>query len=208
METSKILCSVLAAATLVWAAECASANLIINGGFESGDFTGWTHSDISNDGVDGPSAHSGSFGAFLGQDGSRPASLSQSFATTAGASYNLGFWLANESSGECPNCSVVRVNPPPVSFEVYWNGSLIYSLVNPIAFSYMQISKLGLLATGGTSTLEFVYRNDPSFFDLDDISVDLASAVQVPDNFSTLWLALPLAGAMSLGKSRRRLPGM
>ena len=205
MKTSRILCSVLAVATLVWAAERASANLITNGSFESGDFTGWTHSDISNDGVDGPSAHSGSFGAFLGQDGSRTASLSQSFATTAGASYNLGFWLANESSGECVGCSLVRVNPPPVSFQVYWNGSLIYSLLNPTAFSYTQISQLGLLATGATSTLEFVYRNDPSFFNLDDISIDLASAAQVPDNFSTIWLALPLAGVMGLGKFRRRL---
>src|SRR5262249_5454325 len=78
-----------------------SSNLIVNGGFETGNFSGWTQSgDLSYTGVDGSLPHSGSFAAYMGPTGS-DGFLAQSFATTPGANYTLDYWL--ESDGGSPN---------------------------------------------------------------------------------------------------------
>src|SRR5262252_9352602 len=72
-----------------------SANLVTNGDFETGDFTGWsvthaaTGSDIFVDIGPGPDP---TFGAFFGATGSDFDSISQTFATTPGASYTLSFF--------------------------------------------------------------------------------------------------------------------
>src|SRR5262249_31612319 len=71
----------------------ASADLIVNGGFETGDFTGWNYSSLDNLSFVGTGfAKSGNFAAFFGDtqaDGG--GSISQSFETTVGASYSLSF---------------------------------------------------------------------------------------------------------------------
>lgn len=83
--------------------------LVANGGFETGNFTGWTivgqqglnaagRIESGTPGTDTRSTHSGNFdyydGAVGGVDG-----ISQSFATTVGEDYNLSFWLANDGGG-------------------------------------------------------------------------------------------------------------
>ena len=46
----------------------APANLIVNGGFETGNFSGWTHSTLDDNslGVDSFAPHSGLDAAFFG----------------------------------------------------------------------------------------------------------------------------------------------
>src|ERR1700760_359082 len=76
-------------------------NLVINGSFESGDFSGWTlaGTDVlpgGNDnyyGVDSVDAHTGAYGAYFGPVGG-VLNLSQTIATIPGASYEVSFWLA------------------------------------------------------------------------------------------------------------------
>ena len=54
-----------------WASAATAQNLITNGGFETGNFSGWTQSGNTGfTGVDGGSANSGSFGASFGPVGS------------------------------------------------------------------------------------------------------------------------------------------
>jgi hypothetical protein len=65
--------------------QSARADLITNGGFETGDFTGWTTSGTPT--VQSTFPHSGSFDALF----SVPGSISQSLATTAGQSYTIDF---------------------------------------------------------------------------------------------------------------------
>ncbi len=77
------------AAAAVLLAHPVSANLITNGGFETGDFTGWAHVGGN---VDGTNPYSGNFAAIFFPPGG---DLQQSVATTPGASYTLNFFLAH-----------------------------------------------------------------------------------------------------------------
>src|SRR3954452_4923155 len=84
----------IASAALIAAAGIAKANLVTNGGFETGDFTGWVQSgDTSYTGVDG-NPYSGVYGAYSG-----PVSglgfHSQVLPTTAGTGYTISFFLSN-----------------------------------------------------------------------------------------------------------------
>ena len=70
-------------------------NLIINGDFETGDFTGWTVTlapSGSNIFVDHGPFPDTTLGAFFGATGSDFDSISQTFATIPGAFYTLTFF--------------------------------------------------------------------------------------------------------------------
>ena len=101
-----LLCAATAAAALSFA-HPASANLITNPGFETGDFTGWSKvGGLVAGPINGVSPHSGNFQAIFSADG---LALTQSVATTPGASYTIDFFLAQ--AGGAPN-----------SFSVSWGG--------------------------------------------------------------------------------------
>jgi hypothetical protein len=86
----KLLLALTAAAAFALA-QPVKANLITNGGFETGDFTGWTHVSGRVTGTfDGVASHSGNFQAVFVAG----VSLAQSVATTPGASYTIDFFLA------------------------------------------------------------------------------------------------------------------
>jgi hypothetical protein len=71
----------------------ASADLVFNGGFESGDFTGWILSGNPIPGmVDTSDPHSGQFAADLTALGSQ-SFMEQFLATTPGARYDLTYFL-------------------------------------------------------------------------------------------------------------------
>ena len=99
-----------------------TANLVVNGGFETDDFTGWTLSGNVGPSVWGPqvfinsNAESGKYAAVLGPIGS-DGTLSQNLQTTAGESYTVTFWLANSSGG-------------PDDFTAKWNGQTLLALNN------------------------------------------------------------------------------
>src|SRR5689334_4677324 len=67
-RTSRLLAGcLLAGALLLGMAGRANANLVANGDFETGDFTGWAQfGDTSFSGVDGTAPQAGSFAAFFG----------------------------------------------------------------------------------------------------------------------------------------------
>ena len=181
---TKLLLAITAAAALSFA-HPASANLITNPGFETGDFTGWTHTAVGNAVVGtfaGISPHSGNFQATFGD---APASLAQSVATTPGASYTINFFLAlAQSSGTN-------------SFSVSWGGVTIPGsvLTNQGNFGYTEYTFNVTALTASTALqFDFVVVGLQGQWFLDDVSVNPAG-VGVPDAGSTL----PLLGFASLG---------
>src|SRR5262245_60901110 len=101
-------------ALLAGSAVPASANLIVNGDFETGDFTGWTQSaNATFTFVDGP-PHSGPHAAWLGPVNTN-GFLSQTLVTVPGHLYDIEFWLQLDSNGIGP------VTPNFFSFS--WGGS-------------------------------------------------------------------------------------
>jgi hypothetical protein len=166
-------------------AQSAKANLIVNGGFETGDFTGWTQTGNTNfTFVDGEPHPPGNRAAWFGA--ADFGGIFQSVATTAGAAYHFDFWLKNTGSYS--------------EAHAFWNGSEIFTLIDPGNFGYTHY-QLTETAIGASTEIKFLFENNPSWYRLDDVNVSAASGV--PDTSSTF----SLLGLASLGVAalRRKL---
>jgi hypothetical protein len=178
MRLSTVLCLVV----LLLAPAIASAGLITNGGFETGDFTGWTQ--FGNTGATGVGSggHSGSYQGDFGAVGSM-GGISQTLATTPGASYVADFWLAND--GGTPN-----------EFQFIWDGSTVQDLVNSGSFGWTHYV-YGVTASTASTTVAFSFRQDPAWWHFDD--ADVNSAVPEPAT-----IGLVAAALLGLGLLRRK----
>jgi Ca2+-binding RTX toxin-like protein len=143
-----------------------ASNLVINGGFETGDFTGWTVGNYQPEQILITSnAHSGNFATALGPAGS-DGSLSENLATIAGQHYILQFSLANMSSGAN-------------DFSVHWDGTSVFALANAPSQSYTDYT-FDVVATDSDTHLEFDFRQDPTQWRLDDVSVVTTGTSEPP----------------------------
>ena len=134
-------------------------NVIVNCGFETGDFTGWTQGgNTTFMGVTplAPYVNSGSFGAQLGPIGS-DGTLSQSFlgnTLTFSFRQDPAFWgLDDVSAIDLASCGgycnlwlvgfyLYNDGGTPNDFSVFWNGVNIGppGLVNAPGFAYTKFS--------------------------------------------------------------------
>lgn len=160
----------------------AATNLVTNGSFETGDFTGWTLSGGVSFAYVSPGGVSGNYEALLGTGGSM-GSISQTIGTAAGQAYTVSFWLANDDFTGSNQ------------FEALWNGSVVNTLPavqdNAPAFDYTGFTYTGL-ATGSSSTIAFDFQNDSSVFHLDNVSAT------APEPAIILLLGPGLAGLAGL----------
>ena len=162
--------------------------LVQNGGFEAGNFTGWTlnaNSTINfvttSSTINGV-VHSGTYGAALGQYPSL-GYLYQTLTTLPGQNYLLSLWLDNPSNsrGATPN-----------QFLVQWNGTTIFNQTN-MPFTTWTNLQFIVTATGSSTVLQFGFENTPWYLCLDDISVTpvpvpaFQAAARTPSTFNVSW---------------------
>jgi hypothetical protein len=172
----------------LYSAQPAYATIVTNGGFEAGDFSGWTQfgdSDFTSVGcppngspvfvAEGNCA--ASFGPFGDTGG-----ISQELTLHVGTHYLLSFALM-------PDGGI------PSSFSVSL-GNVSFSLDNPAASGY-QTYTFDVFATSALENLVFTFRDDPGFLFLD--AVNLA----IPEPGTIALLAIGLAGLLVMGLRRK-----
>ena len=177
----------------------ASPNLVVNGGFDTGDFTGWTImaspagcSDfgIANNPADFLSGTGAAF--FAGSCVGVYDTIMQDIPTTIGDDYNFTFFVNNTNNVGSAS-----------DFQAFWDGALVQDLPGMGNSVYTEYSFTEAAAATATP-IAFQGYNQPADYYLDDVSVtDLgpASLVAVPEP----PLAVLLCSGLGLVLLARRL---
>ena len=194
------ICALAALGSLGFAAP-ASANLILNGSFETGDLTDWTLTHGTGTGNTAAYAtdldfvqpstgnpyvpEQGTYFMMMGDNLGNGANISQKISDGVG-SVLLTFWVATDgfSTGD--------------SFSVLWDGTTVAgsTLTNDNNTKYVEY-QFALKSTG-SDTLEFLAQNSGGFWLLDNVDVE------VPEPGTLALLGSGLFAAAGMGWRRRR----
>ncbi len=146
----------LLVAAMLAACASASANQIVNGDFETGDFSGWTQSGGNVATGVGNLFHTGQYGYHAGTV--QPGALTQTINTMIGEKYDFKFWVANGYGGTN-------------SFSASWNGNTVLSLTNAQGFLYTFYT-YQITADTVQTEIKFTYSHVPDFYGFDDVAVE------------------------------------
>jgi len=168
-------------------------NLVSNGDFGAG-FTDWTVNGASSYpwSISSGAASTGCVGAQCTDPTNlgSAAYLYQDLATVAGGIYTLSF-------------DYTPANGTPNELKGLFDGAVAFDYVN-YASGTVSYSISGLVASGNSTRLMFLGRQDPSYNYLDNISVVQTGTASVPEPAS--W-ALMLGGFGMIGGALRSRRG-
>ena len=187
MIKKMILVAAMALLTISVQLGTANASPFVNGGFETGDFSGWNVDSINNWAIvlNSGTQHDGNYEAQLGTYGAAGI-LSQAFDTTVGQGYTVSFWLAND------------IKDSTNVFQALWNGAVQnITALNPILASDYTQYQFTATAANTSSEIAFNFLNDPSVFHLDNVDV-----APVPEPGTIVLLSAGLFGLCVYGKRR------
>lgn len=203
----RFICGLFAALIVVSGAGAASAQ-VVNGGFETG-MASWTVSGW----VSSVTPRTGSFAADTAcasatcMNVAGGGSISQTVATTPGASYTLSFWYRTTNGGDTPvELQALWSNGAPANGGAgTCTGSCVFGTTTATA-TYVQVTRT-VVATGPTMQITFLGRNDPAAMLIDDVSLTfLAPPASVPTltEWAMILFGLVLAGFAALTVMRRQ----
>jgi hypothetical protein len=172
-------------------AERARADLVVNGGFETGNISGWTISgNPSPYFVDAAHAHSGNDGFAYGFV-TTLGFLNQTITTVVGQSYVFEFFQRTQDG-------------TPNEFQAYFGGVQLLDLVNsPIASSFTQYDYT-VVATSTSTVISFGMRQDPGYSALDDVSVNPTASIASPEPGTIVLAASAIPAGLVLWLRRRK----
>lgn len=164
------------------AAAIAGGNLVVNGSFETGDFTGWTLNDVNATTSVTAGGFAGGQAAFFGSFDSEWDSLGQQVSTAPGAEYTLRFLVLNLGVGD--DGLAVSLN----GAEVYRSEPFFYQI------EQWHTVEIGFLAQSMLTSFEISAGDN-----LSAIGLDVVELYRIPAPG-----AAALLGLAGLAASRRR----
>ncbi len=177
MKTTTAFLAISAGVLCGSSSRALAQDLIMNGGLETGSFSGWTTQPAaqgSQFGIFQGVAHTGLFSSFFGANMGFDDAMTQITPTTAGNLYRLSFWVLNQGAGND------RLN-------VQWEGASVFSQ-SPmtIPLDAWTLVTMNVVATVNGSTLTISGFDVPGQFYIDDVMLiagvnndDCASATNV-----------------------------